>query len=81
MRKKSLLVSANAPFIGPRVCLEEGFWRIEQVEMGIEVNVQIIGEEIFFLEQGINIEGPATVQAELKSGKGVSLAVRQVKCA
>lgn len=78
MRKKSLLVSANAPFTGPRVILEEGTWIIDEIDKGIEINVKIVGGEAMFMSGDLRLVGPVTVQAELLNGLNICLSARQV---
>lgn len=79
MRKKSLLVSANAPMTGPVVFLEAGLWILDTPGLDVDVDISTTDVEDSRVINGqISITGPTKIFAELKKGLNVSLAIRQV---
>ena len=80
MRKKALLVGANASFEGPWVNLEEGTWLVEPPS-GVEIEVGEYNDLAKLLGGGSQLEGPCRIRAIISDdydGPEVCLSVREV---
>lgn len=65
MRRKSLLVGARAPMVGPKVHLERGTWSVEQVK-DVELSLRIHPKgQADVIEGKLIIQGPCAVQVHL----------------
>ena len=78
MRKKALLVGANASFEGPWVNLEEGTWLVEPPS-GVEIESNRAMDRL--LGAGLQVPGPCRIRAIISDdydGPEVCLSVREV---
>ena len=78
MRKKALLVGANASFEGPWVNLESGEWLVEPSP---DVSVDTTSLVVEVKPEGTLIRGPSRVRGivhESYKGPGIFLSAKQI---
>lgn len=78
-RRKSFLVRATSPFLGPWVWLGKGEWKFKGSgeENGVEIKI-LNGKETLDLSPSLRLSGPVRIRAELVKGENVFLSAEQV---